>query len=204
MFGVSQWGRSVGMINHSLLCLIPKVKRVERLMELRPISLCNVIFKCISKAFANRFRKVLDSIIADTQSAFIPGKCIMDNAMIGFECTNALRKKVYGKKKGFMSLRLDMSKVYDRVEWSFSEGMMKRMGCSERWISLIMDCVSSVRYFFTLNGKFKGDVKPTRGLRQGDPISPYLFLICAEGFLSLISLAERSDDFSGFRCSIYG
>lgn len=120
-------GRSVEGINHSLLCLIPKVKNVDRMSDIRPISLCNVIYKCISKALANRLRQVLDSVIDVTQSAFIPGKLITDNAMVGFECLHALRRKVNGKKKGFMALKLDMSKAYDKVELSFLDGMMRRM-----------------------------------------------------------------------------
>ncbi|KAK2634453.1 hypothetical protein Ddye_029245 [Dipteronia dyeriana] len=129
--------------------------------ELHPISLCNVIFKCISKALANRLRKALSSVIEDTQSAFIPGKCITDNAMIGFECMHALQLKVNGENRGFMSLKLDMSKAYDRVEWSFLKRVMRCMG-SDRWISIIMDGVTTVRYSFILNGRVRGDTKPSR------------------------------------------
>ncbi|KAK3230382.1 hypothetical protein Dsin_002263 [Dipteronia sinensis] len=89
--------------------------------DLRPISLCNVIYKYISKALENLLRMVLSSVIADTHSAFIPGRLITDNTMVGFECVHALRCKVNRKKKGFMSLKLDMSKAYDRVEWCFVE-----------------------------------------------------------------------------------
>ncbi|KAK0605468.1 hypothetical protein LWI29_027190 [Acer saccharum] len=169
--------------------------------ELRPISLYNMIYKCISKALANRLRLVLDAVIGETQSAFILGRLIMDNVMVGFECMHALRRKVNGKKKGFMSLKLDMSKAYDRVEWCFLEEMMRRMSFSEVWISNIMDCVSSVSYSFILNGKVRGNVAPSRGLRQGDPLSPYLFLLCAEGLSSLIERSKRRGSYSGFRCS---
>ncbi|KAK0607443.1 hypothetical protein LWI29_015165 [Acer saccharum] len=197
-------GLSVRMINHTILCLIPKVKKVENMVDLRPISLCNVIYKCISKARANRLRKVLNFVISDSQSAFLPGRLITDNAMIGFECMHALRRKVNGKKKGFMSLKLDMSKAYDRVDWNFLKGMMLRLGFSERWVSKIMGCVSSVSYSFILNGKIRGHISPSRGLRQGDPLSPYLFLICAEGLSSLITNSESRGDFYGFRCSMGG
>ncbi|KAK0585538.1 hypothetical protein LWI29_030060 [Acer saccharum] len=197
-------GRSVEVINHSLLCLIPKVKNVERMGDLRPISLCNIIYKRISKASANRFCMVLDSVIAKTQSAFILGRLIMDNVMVGFECMHALRRKVNGTKKGFMSLKLDMSKAYDRVEWCFVEGMMRRLGFSDLWISKIMDCITSVTYSFILNGKVSGNIKPSKGLRQDDPLSSYFFLICVEGLSSLIVLSEKHGDYSGFSCSKMG
>ncbi|KAK2639047.1 hypothetical protein Ddye_026842 [Dipteronia dyeriana] len=160
-------GPSVKMINHSLLCLIPKVRNVERMSNVRSISLCNVIYKCVLKALVNQRRMVLGYVIDESQSEFIPRRLITDNAMIGFECKHALRQKVNGKHEGFMSLQLDMSKAYDRVEWCFLEGMIRRMGLSENWISKIMDCVSSVIYSFILNAKIRGNIKSSRGLRQG-------------------------------------
>ncbi|KAK2656769.1 hypothetical protein Ddye_009821 [Dipteronia dyeriana] len=91
-------------------------------------SLCNVVYKCIAKTLANRLRKVLHCVIADTQSAFIPSRCITNNAMVGFECMHALRRKVFGKWSSYMSLKLDMSKAYNRVEWSLVKGMMEAYG----------------------------------------------------------------------------
>ncbi|KAK2665976.1 hypothetical protein Ddye_004550 [Dipteronia dyeriana] len=116
-------GHSMDKLNHSLLCLIPKIRNVERISNIRPISLCHVVYKCISKALANRLCQVLGRVIDDTQSAFISGR---------------------------------------------------------------------------------GFIKPTPGLRQEDPLSPYLFILCAEGFSSLISKSERCGAYNGFRCSRLG
>ena len=89
-----------------------------------------------------------------------------------------------------MALKLDMSKVYDRVEWVFLERIMRHLGIEDRLIKIIMACVQSVSYAIRLNRQSVGNIKPTRGLHQGDPLSPYLFLLCAMGLQSLIHQAE--------------
>ena len=88
-----------------------------------------------------------------------------------------------------MALKLDTSKAYDHVEWSFLESMMRTMGFPGRCISLIMRCVKYISYSIMINGKRCGHITPTRGIRQGDPLSSYLFLLCAEGFFALLNKA---------------
>ncbi|KAM1585241.1 hypothetical protein ACFX13_039256 [Malus domestica] len=105
------------------------------------------------------------------------------------EETNCLSRRRRGKK-GFMSLKLDTSKAYDRIEWSYLRSVL-RLGFSLRWTDLIMTCVTSVTYFVMVNGSPRGYLHPTRGLRQGDPFSPFLFLLCAEGLSALIARQER-------------
>ncbi|KAK0579380.1 hypothetical protein LWI29_025445 [Acer saccharum] len=93
-----------------------------------------------------------------------------------------------------------MSKAYDRVEWAFLAKMMSRLGFSNSWVERMMNCISSVSFSFLVNGAICGTVKPTRGLRQGDPLSPYLFLLCAEGLSCAINSAVVQRSLSGFVC----
>ena len=102
-------------------------------------------------------------------------------------------------KEGFAAVMLDMSKAYDRVEWDFLEKMMYKLGFEETWVKRIMLCVSMVSYRFKVNGECTDVVLPQCSLRQGDPLSPYLFLICAEGFSSLLNRAEVNGTLTGIR-----
>lgn len=103
-----------------------------------------------------------------------------------------------------MAIKLDMSKAYGRIEWSFIEEIMTRMGFDFSWVNAIMKCVSSVAYSVVINGHRGDKFVPTRVLRQGDPLSPFLFLICGEGLSSLLTLAMKRERLKGIRVSRYG
>ena len=116
--------------------------------------------------------------------------------LIAYETLHSMHIRRKGKK-GALALKLDVSKAYDRVEWSFLKGMMIKLGFPEVWVDRVMRCVSTPSFSVQINGKAYGNVIPSRGLRQGDPLSPYLFLICAEGFTSLLAKVELDGKLHG-------
>ncbi|XP_050249301.1 uncharacterized protein LOC126696657 [Quercus robur] len=184
-------------INHTFITLIPKVHNLKRVSDFHPVSFCTVIYKIISKAIANCLKPMLNSIISEIHSAFIADRLITNNILIDFESLHHM-KNSYSGKKGFMAMKLDMSKAYDRVEWVFLEKILLKTGFSDTWVALIMECITTVSYSILVNGEPNGVIVPSRGLRQGDPLSPYLFLFCAEGLNALLRNAADEGVINGF------
>jgi hypothetical protein len=183
-------------LNTTNIVLIPKVNSPSKLADYRPISLCNVLYKLIYKVLANRLKLILPQIISSEQSAFVSSRLITDNVLVAFETLHTIATRLSGKK-GFMALKLDMNKAYDRMEWDFLESMLRKLGFADRWINLLMMCVRTVTYSILINGRPYGRIVPSRGLRQGDPLSPHLFILCAETLSSLIRNSERVGGITG-------
>ena len=104
---------------------------------------------------------------------------------MAFETLHSM-KNYKGGSYGYMTLKLYMSKAYDRVEWYYLEGIMRKMGFRERWINLVIGCVKTMLYSVLVNGDPCEMISPSRGIRQGDPLSPFLFLLCTKGLNGLI------------------
>ena len=183
--------------NHTYITLIPKVKCPQQVTEFHPIALCNILYKLVSKVLVNRLKKLLPDIISESQSVFQSDKAISDNILGAFESLHHMKHNKVGKSS-FMAMKLHMSKAYDYVEWNFLCQLMEKMGFEDRWIQLIYGCIGSISYSILVNGEPHGDIKPTTRLRQGDPLSPYLFLLVSEGLNGLIQQAVAMGDIRGF------
>ena len=198
---VQRWWRGetdISEANKTCIVLIPKCADPKRMTEFRPISLCNVLYKIVSKTLANKLKQCLGELISINQSAFVPRRLITDNALIAFEIFHYMKRKGDGRD-GTVALKLDMTKAYDRVEWSLLEHVMVKFGFAGPWIQKIRNCIQSVSFSFKLNNQVVGQILPGRGLRQGDPISSYLFLLCADAFSMLLIKAEKEISIHGVK-----
>ncbi|MDO7987362.1 reverse transcriptase domain-containing protein, partial [Sweet potato little leaf phytoplasma] len=192
--------KSIRDWNKTNIVLIPKISNPKEVSDFRPISLCNVNYKIITKSIANRLKGILKHIISDSQSAFVYERLITDNIIIGHECINAIKNNKHFKGD-MAALKIDFSKAFDRIEWSFLKEIMLRLGFSSNWVDLILNCISFPCFSILINGEQKGNFHSSRGLRQGDPLSPYLFILVTEGLSHLISNANARGCISGLSCS---
>ncbi|XP_072058188.1 uncharacterized protein [Arachis hypogaea] len=185
-------------IGETIVVLIPKVKDPEELNQLRPISCCNFIYKIITRVIVLRLKGFLKDIVSPTQSAFVGGRLIQDNVVIAQEVYHSLNKKGREGSQN-IAIKLDMNKAYDRLEWDFLEMVLRKFGFAEKWIDLVMKCVRSASYRIKVNGELSKKIKPQRGLRQGDPLSPYLFILAAEVFTTLMQEARTKGKITGLK-----
>lgn len=193
-------GRMSPRLNETHVYLIPKTTAPKTAAEYRPIALCNVRYKIIAKILTSRLQGLLPDLITQHQTAFVPGRAIGDNVMLTHETLHYL-KKSEAKKRCSMVIKTDMSKAYDRIEWEFLKEVMKRMGFRHIWINWVMECVTTVSYSFLINGAPQGRVIPARGLRQGDPLSPFLFILCTEVLSGLCKNSQESGRLQGLQVS---
>ncbi|GKB79744.1 RNA-directed DNA polymerase, eukaryota, reverse transcriptase zinc-binding domain protein, partial [Tanacetum coccineum] len=183
-------GKLLKEVNATIISLIPKMNTPNKVSDFRPIACCNVLYKCISKVLTNRIKKGLEKVVSSNQSAFIPGRSIQDNILLTQELLKGYNRK-NGPKR--CALKIDLQKAYDTVSWSFLESILGRFGFPEKMVKWIMTCITSSAFSICVNGQAYGYFKGARGLRQGDPISPYLFTLVMEVPNLIISKNIKSD-----------
>nr|GEV91106.1 hypothetical protein [Tanacetum cinerariifolium] len=181
-------GRLLKELNHTIIALIPKVNTPGRVTDYRPISCCNVLFKCISKIIANRLKDSLKRLVSPNQSTFVPGRCISDNILLTQEIMHN-----YHLDRGVpqCAFKVDIQKAYDTVDWDFLRVSLISFGFHERMIAWIMECVTTTSFSISINGSLHGYFEGKRGLRQGDPLSPYLFTLIMEVFTLMLKRRVR-------------
>lgn len=189
-------------LNDTHITLIPKVEHPEAASQFRPIGLCNVIYKIITKVIVNRLKPVLPFLISNTQSSFVPGRQITDNIVIMQEVLHTMKKKQ--GTKGYMAIKIDFEKAYDRLRWAFIRDTLLQMQIPYLLVNVIMQCISTASLQVLWNGEPTQPFYPSRGIRQGDPLSPYLFVMCMERLYQTIEEAIVNNKWRPIRASRNG
>ncbi|KAL0291987.1 UNVERIFIED_CONTAM: Retrovirus-related Pol polyprotein from type-2 retrotransposable element R2DM [Sesamum radiatum] len=195
---ISQTGRLLKQVNTTLISLIPKVSNPAVVAEFRPISCCNVLYKVITKILVQRMRGILDMLISPSQNAFVPGRAIGDNILLAQELFSGYNQKHLPPR---CALKVDLRKAYDTVEWDFLRAVLMLFGFPEQFIQWIVVCVTTPSFSVCLNGAPHGFFRGARGLRQGDPMSPFLFVLVMEVLTLILQQIEQNGGFSfHWRC----
>ena len=168
---------------------------MEDFKDLRPISLMGGLYKILTKVLTNRIKRVMNKVISKTQNAFVEGRQILDVVLIANEIVDStLRRKKYG-----LVCKLDIEKAYDSIRCKFLYQIMGMMGFNSQWMSWIKWCISTATFSVLINGSPTGFFQSSRRLGQGDPLSPYLFVIRMEALSCLINHVVKGNYLSGNR-----
>ncbi|XP_016207070.1 uncharacterized protein LOC107647514 [Arachis ipaensis] len=174
--------------NVTWVTLVPKVEGAKEVKDFRPISIVGCLYKVISKVLVRRMRSVMPGLVGQTQTAFVQGRKIHDGALIACETVHWLN----ARKMKAVIIKLDFQKAYDRVRWSFVDIVLQKMGFGQRWRNWVKECVTTATMSVLVNGTPSKPFKIERGLRQGDPISPLLFVLVVEVLHRMLGEAVRN------------
>ena len=187
--------RILPTLNATFLTLIPKYEGDDSPDKFKPISLCNVIYKIITKVIVNRLKPLLLGLISLKQLGFLEGQHIKDEIILVHEMIHSIKsKKIQG-----MMVKLDIAKAYDKINWKFIQSMLTSFGFSAEWIECVMSLVSSKFFSILVNGVPFGLIKSSRGIRRGDTLSPFIFILMVKCLGSSIAALRDNNDIRGLR-----
>ena len=187
-------------LNATFLTLIPKKAEAVEVKDFRPISLVGGMYKIIAKILANRLRVVLNKPVSPSQNAFVQGRQILDSVLI----TNEILDSRLKQGTPSVLCKLDIEKAYNHVNWEFLLYLLRRSGFSQKWCDWIGFCISTVHFSILINGCPQGFFASSRGLRQGDPLSPLLFVLIMEALSRLMVRAIHERYLFGFLVGLAG
>lgn len=199
-------GAGLHLINGAHTVLLPKKDDPTTMSDYRPISLLHSVIKIFAKILASRLAKRIDSLIVPVQSAFIKGRCIQDN----FLFVQGMARHFHRTKRPMLLIKLDIAKAFDTVSWTYLLDMMRARGFGQRWRDWISMLLSSASSRVLVNGAAGPVIRHRRGLRQGDPLSPFLFILAMEPLQQLLINAVQEGALSkikgrvpAYRTSMY-
>ncbi|KAB1219443.1 hypothetical protein CJ030_MR3G001074 [Morella rubra] len=192
-------GHMLRAMNHTNIALIPKIENPPLIRQYRPISLCNVTYKIMAKTLANRLRPVLPKLVSRLQATFVPGRTIQENSVMAHELFHVMKQ--HRRAKQFMAIRAYIEKAYDRMVWPLILIALWRFGFHEIFVGWVEQCLSTSSFSILFNGSPFGLFSPSRGLRQGDSLSPFLYIIGSEVFSCMLLKAKVDGCIHGLRIS---
>ncbi|RVW64329.1 Transposon TX1 uncharacterized 149 kDa protein [Vitis vinifera] len=181
--------------NASFIVLLPKKSLTKKISDFRPISLITSLYKIITKVLSRSIRGVLHETIHSSQGSYVQGRQILDAVLIANEIVDEKRRS---GEEGVV-FKIDFEKAYDHVSWDFWDHVLEKKGFSPRWRKWMSGCLSMVSYAVLVNGNAKGWVKASRGLRQGNPLSPFMFTLVVDVLSRMLLRAEERNSLEGFR-----
>ncbi|CAH9141489.1 unnamed protein product [Cuscuta epithymum] len=176
-----------------VIALIPKTNHSPKVSDYRPISCTNVLYKIITKILAARIISCLPGLIDLAQGAFVDGRLMFDNIFLAKKLVRGYMRKRISPR---CMIKVDLRKAYDTISWSFLDNVLRGLGFPSRFVGWIMECVTTASFSISLNGSLYGFFEGKRGIRQGDPMSLLLFVLCLEYFSRLINLKTKGSNFN--------